>query len=187
MSPPSRTNPPFRVADYPSAAAAEGSRRRSRGRAVPAAVAAVFGAFVIASFVATPACAALYKWTDANGVVVYSDQPPPGNVKVETIAGPPPPANPNAAKELVNKEMDLKKQQATAVETNKKAAQQRAETERLAGLCRDARAELNTLATDQILLYSINEKGEQVLMNDVERRKRRGTLENFLKASCAQG
>ncbi|MCC6869698.1 MAG: DUF4124 domain-containing protein, partial [Burkholderiales bacterium] len=28
--------------------------------------------------------AALYKWTDASGRVVYSDQPPTGNVKVET-------------------------------------------------------------------------------------------------------
>ncbi len=183
MSPPSRTNPPFRVVADAPAATIEGARRF----AVPAAVAAVFSAFVVANFAATPAWAALYKWTDANGVVVYSDQPPPGNVKVETIAGPPPPANPNAAKELVNKEMDLKKQQATAVETNKKAAQQRADAERLAGLCRDARAELKTLATDQILLYSINEKGEQVLMNDVERKKRRSTLENFLKASCSQG
>ena len=38
--------------------------------------------------------AALYKWTDANGRVVYSDQPPAGDVKVDTVAGPPPPANP---------------------------------------------------------------------------------------------
>ena len=27
--------------------------------------------------------AATYKWTDANGRVIYSDQPPSGNVKVE--------------------------------------------------------------------------------------------------------
>ena len=31
--------------------------------------------------------AALYKWIDANGRVVYSDQPPPGNVKAEIVAG----------------------------------------------------------------------------------------------------
>ena len=49
---------------------------------------------------AAPASAAIYKWTDANGRVVYSDQPPPANVKVEAIAPPPPPANPNAVKEL---------------------------------------------------------------------------------------
>ena len=31
-------------------------------------------------------CAALYKWTDANGRVVYSDQPPPA-VKAESQRG----------------------------------------------------------------------------------------------------
>ncbi len=59
------------------------------------------------AIVALPAAAALYKWTDANGRVIYSDQPPPGNVKVESINAPPPPANPNAAKELAAKEADL--------------------------------------------------------------------------------
>ena len=40
-------------------------------------------ALAIARGLAAPASAALYKWTDANGRVVYSDQPPPGNVKIE--------------------------------------------------------------------------------------------------------
>ena len=67
---------------------------------------------MLAALLRRPVAAALYKWTDANGRVVYSDQPPPGNVKVDTLAGPPPPANPNAVKELASKEADAKKQQA---------------------------------------------------------------------------
>ena len=35
-----------------------------------------------------PAAAALYKWTDANGRVVYSDQPPTPSVKAETLNAP---------------------------------------------------------------------------------------------------
>ncbi len=175
MSRPTRNNPPTR----PPVGRPRGARYRT--------AAVVASAFVVTLCVALPTWAALYKWTDSNGVVVYSDQPPPGNVKVETIAGPPPPANPNAPKDLANKELDLKKQQTATADTAKKAAQQKADAERLASSCRDARAELTTLAADQILLYNINEKGEQVLMNDEARKKRRATVESFLKTSCSQG
>jgi hypothetical protein len=64
------------------------------------------------ALVAGPATAALYKWTDASGRVVYSDQPPTGNVKVETLQGPPP-ANPSAVKDLANKELEFKQRQAS--------------------------------------------------------------------------
>ena len=46
------------------------------------------------------AAATLYKWTDANGRVVYSDQPPAGNVKYEIVGAAPPPANPNAVRDM---------------------------------------------------------------------------------------
>ena len=71
-----------------------------------AVVMCAIGAVLLAT---APAGGALYKWTDANGRVIYSDQPPPGNVKVETINAPPPPANPNAVKDLANKEVELQK------------------------------------------------------------------------------
>jgi len=43
------------------------------------------------------------------------------------------------------------------------------------------------LSADQVLLYSVNEKGETVFMNDADRRRRRESLEAHLKANCAQG
>ena len=91
-------------------------------RSVAAAVLAA-GALALAG----TSTAALYKWTDANGRVVYSDQPPTGNVKVETIQGPPPPSNPNAVKELAAKEAELKKRQMDSTEAAKKAEAQRAQ------------------------------------------------------------
>jgi hypothetical protein len=118
---------------------------------------------------------------------VYSDQPPPGHVKVDTIAGPPPPSNPNAAKELAGKEAESRKQQQEAAANAKKAGQQRADAERRSESCRDSRAELTRLSADQILLYSINEKGETVFMNDSDRRRRRETLESYIKSNCPQG
>ena len=144
------------------------------------AVALLLGALCAAS----PASSALYKWTDANGRVVYSDQPPPGNVKVDTLAGPPPPANPNAVKELAVKEAEVRKQQQDAAATAKKTGQQRADAEKVAGACKNARAELSRLSADQLLLYSVNEKGQAVYMDDTERRRRRETLETYLKTNC---
>ena len=136
---------------------------------------------------ATPAWGALYKWTDANGRVVYSDQPPPGNVKVDKIAGPPPPANPNAVKELAGKEAESKKLQLEAAANAKKAGLQRAEVEKRVEVCRDARAELTRLAADQVLLYSMNEKGETVYMNDADRRRRSESLDTYIRANCTLG
>ena len=154
-----------------------------RHSAVPMAMVIVLGTLLAAS----PAWGALYKWTDANGRVVYSDQPPPGNVKVEKLSGPPPPANPNAVKELAAKEAESRKQQQDSVSNAQKDALQRAEAEKRADACRDARAELTRLSADQVLLYSVNEKGETVFMNDADRRRRSESLDSFLRGNCAPG
>jgi hypothetical protein len=165
----------------------EGLRQRSAKRARHCALSLSF-AVMLGALCAGPASAALYKWTDENGRVVYSDQPPPGNVKVDTLAGPPPPANPNAVKELAAKEADAKKQQVDAAEGAKKTAQARVDTDRRNIACKDARAEIGRLAANQIMLYTVNEKGEQVFMDDADRRKRRETLETMLRNNnCPPG
>ncbi len=158
-------------------------RRHAPSAAVPLGLAMVLGALCVIS----PAQSALYKWTDANGRVVYSDQPPSGDVKVETLAGPPPPANRNAVKEMANKEAEGKKQQLDAADNAKKAAVTRADAQKRAGMCRDTRAELAALSADQVLLYKLNEKGETVYMDDAERRRRREALESSLRANCPPG
>ena len=159
-------------------------RQRSRRiQAMPLAIAVVLGAFCVAQ----PALGALYKWVDANGRVVYSDQPPTGDIKVETISGPPPPSNPNAPQDLANKQLDSKKQQTEAAANAKKAQAQRADVERRVDACKEARAEVARMAADQVLLYTINEKGEQVFMNDADRKRRREAAELFVKGNCPQG
>jgi hypothetical protein len=157
--------------------------RRARHSVAPAVLAIMVGSLCIA----LPALGALYKWTDANGRVVYSDQAPSGDVKVETIAGPPPPANRNAVKEMANKEAEGKKQKLEAADNAKKVAQTQADAEKHASMCKDARAQITALSADQVLLYKVNEKGETVVMDDADRRRRRDTLETFLKANCTGG
>jgi len=158
-------------------------RRSRRSPVRPLVNAIVLGTFCVAQ----PAQGALYKWVDANGRVVYSDQPPAGDIKVETISGPPPPSNPNAPKDLANKQLESKKQQTEAAANAKTAVQQRADAEKRVEACRDARAEVARMAADQILLYTINEKGEQVFLNDADRKRRRETAELFIKNNCPQG
>jgi Domain of unknown function (DUF4124) len=138
-------------------------------------------------FAAGDAAAALYKWTDANGRVVYSDQPPPGNVKVETLNAPPPPANPNAAKELANKEMEYKQRQLESVEAGKKAEKERVAAKDLADNCAQLKASLAQLAGDQVTLYRLNEKGERIVMDDAARRAERDKLVKWMRDNKCPG
>jgi hypothetical protein len=132
-----------------------------------------------------PVSAALYKWTDANGRVVYSDQPPTGDVKIETLQGPPPAANPNAVKEMALKELELKKRQTDAAEKDKKADSQRVDLAKKTDQCARMQTQIRQLAAEQISLVRINEKGEQVHIDDATRRKERAELELWVKANCS--
>ena len=147
---------------------------------ITAAVLAAAGAFALAG----AASGALYKWTDASGRVVYSDQPPPGNVKVETIQGAPPPSNPNAVKELAAKEAEFKKKQLDAAEAAKKAEAQRAELAKVGDACTRAQLRIKQLGAEMIGLARYNDKGELVFVDDATRRKEREQLENWFKANC---
>ena len=135
---------------------------------------------------ASSAGAALYKWTDANGRVIYSDQPPSGNFKVETISGPPPPANPNAAKELAAKEAELKQNKILRAEEDAKAAKTKAETDRKREDCARVVGQVTMMQNDQsMLLFRSNEKGEPVYMDDAARRNERQRLEGWLRENCS--
>jgi hypothetical protein len=134
---------------------------------------------------AAPASAGLYKWTDANGRVVYSDQPPTGNVKVETVAGAPPPSNPNAVKEMAAKEAEFKKRQTDATEKEKKTDAQKVEIAKRAEQCQRAQSQIKQLSAEQVAFVRYNEKGEVVYVDDATRRKERADLETWVKANCA--
>lgn len=131
-----------------------------------------------------PAAATLYKWTDANGRVVYSDQPPNADVKVETISGAAPPANPNAAKELAQKDAELKKRQADRTQAAAKSDKERAAKDKRTEECARVAGSLKQLAWGQVAIYRANEKGEQVPMDQAARQKERARLETWMKDNC---
>ena len=134
-----------------------------------------------AAFVAPAATAALYKWVDANGRVVYSDQPPIGNVKAEVIGAAAPSANPDAVKEMANREAEFKKRQADRADDAKKAEKTRADTQKLAAFCAQARAQSSGLRRSDVSMYRLNEKGERVMMDDAVRVAEADRLDQMVK------
>ncbi len=113
---------------------------------------------------AAPAAATMYKWVDANGRVVYSDQPPPANVKSEVVKPPPPPANPNAAQELEEQDVANKQRDKKRAEDAKAAETARQTSERRREVCvTGARADQGAAAKDEAM-YRFNEKGEKVYL-----------------------
>jgi hypothetical protein len=139
----------------------------------------------VALLTSIPAMAALYKWTDASGRVIYSDQPPPGNVKVETLNAPPPPANPNAVKDLATKEADLKKAKQLRAEEETKATKERVEANMRSQECQRARGQAIALAqSDQVVLYTTTPTGERVAMSDAARLAERHRLDYWIRENC---
>ena len=131
--------------------------------------------------IAPVASAALYKWVDANGRVVYSDQPPTGDVKTETVGAAAPPANPNAMKELANKDAELKKRQLDRTEDAKKAEKTRADAQKLAAFCTQARAQVAGLQRNDMAMFRVNEKGERVQLDAAARRGEADKLEQMMR------
>ena len=135
---------------------------------------------------AAPATAALYKWTDASGRVVYSDQPPAGGIKYEVVGAAPPPDNPNATREMANKDAELRKLQKDRVEDAQKAEKSRADAQKRADVCAQARAAARTYQSDQPLMTT-NEKGERTSLEGAERARRLAEQQRLVREYCPAG
>ena len=158
--------------------------RRIRIAGVPAASCAGIVVAALLLF-AGPAAATTYKWTDANGRVIYSDQAPIGNFKVEALDAPPPPANPNAAKELANKEAELRKRRQLRTEEDGKAAKARVDANVKREQCERVRGQMVTLTqSDQIVIYTTNAQGQRVTMDNAARARERQQLELWARENC---
>ena len=133
----------------------------------------------------TPASATTYKWTDASGRVIYSDQAPTGNFKVETINAPPPPANPNAVKELASKDADIKQQKLLRAEEEGKAAKARVEANLNREQCERVRGQIVTLGqSSQLVIYTTDAQGQRTAMDDAARVRERQRLEAWVRENC---
>ena len=127
------------------------------------------------------AAGALYKWTDAQGRVIYSDQPPPPEVKGQQLRAAPPPANPNAAKELAQQEADFRKRHTDQAEALAKADKARATDEQRNQGCAQARSNLRSLGESQVTIYRYNAKGEREAMDEAALARERERLTAWMR------
>ena len=134
--------------------------------------------------IAAPLHAAVYKWTDANGRVVYSNVPPPGDTKVERV-NTPAAANPDAA-QMASQEAELKKRQLERVQEAEKADKTRAEAARRDESCGVARGSLKALQNENQPVDRMNEKGERVRMDSAARARERERLEQYVRTECQE-
>jgi len=124
-----------------------------------------------------PVLAETYKWTDDNGKIHYSDQPPPPGVKKsETIKTPaptvaPPPASggkPAAGpKTPAEQEMEFRKRRLEAAEAEAKAQKEAQAAEERKRTCDKATGQVALLERGGRMTRS-GPGGEQVYMTDQE-------------------
>ncbi len=132
---------------------------------------------VCGCLLAMPALGELYKWTDAEGKVHYSDQPPPPNIKQPVVVkprSPGPTAAPEAEgtpaagpKTLVEQDAEFNRRRVEAAEreaAEKKAAKEASEKQKN---CERAKIQLAGIQSGgRITRY--NDKGELVYLGDAE-------------------
>jgi len=126
-----------------------------------------------------PVWAGLYKWTDENGKVHYSDQPPPGDAKpkqTQTLkesksaavapnaAGAKPAAG---AKTPVEQEMEFRKRRLEAAEGEAKAKKDAEAAEEKKRNCERANAQVASLQRGGRMTRP-GPNGEQIYMSDAE-------------------
>jgi hypothetical protein len=143
---------------------------------------------------ALTAWADLYKWTDEDGKVHYSDQPPPSNIKkTETIKPdkqPAPAAAPasNAAKPAAPKsaaelEMEFRKRRLQAAEADAKAQKDAQADEEKKRNCKRAQDQVSSMQNGgRITRYGPN--GEQIFLTDQEIAKELGEAKKAADSWC---
>ncbi len=118
---------------------------------------------------ALPAAADLYKWTDENGELHYSDQPPPSTVKnTDTIKHVrPTPAGAAAPKSVHEQEMEFRKRRLQAAEAEAKAQKDAQVAEEKKQNCQRATQQVVAFERGgRVTRYGPN--GEQIFMTDAE-------------------
>ena len=130
----------------------------------------------------TIASAGMYKWTDADGNVQYTQQPPPEGIEGETLK-PPPRVDTETAVEDLNKTIE---DSATQAETQQKQEEEAAKTaeeqSKHQEQCDHLNAQLAGLHRPRI--STVDEEGNRVRMPEEERQSSIQKIEDMLEEHC---
>jgi len=142
-----------------------------------------YPSLVVLCMLAAPVAADMYKWTDENGKMHYSDQPPPNvNTNSETIKAAKPQVNPvappgppgvpgqpgaNPGKSPTDQEMEFRKRRLQQAEIEAKTQKDAQATEEKKRNCQRATEQVHAYERGgRITRYGPN--GEQLYLSDGE-------------------
>jgi hypothetical protein len=126
----------------------------------------------------------IYKWTDNNGEVHYTQQPPRGREAVTVRPAPPPPGNPEAERSELEQQMEnLDQRQQEAAKRSAEAEQQASNQKIREKNCATARRNLAELQQGGIKRYRLP-NGEVLRLNEEERQKRIAEANKQIEENC---
>ena len=130
---------------------------------------------------------AIYKWVDERGVTHYSEKPPQGPKPTEVpIRSQPAPATTQGSQSTSKSWQELEADfQRRRVEQEEKRSKKEAldQTSERRQTCMQARHDLHILDQERPV-YSVNEKGERVYVEDKNRGELRERLRQIAEQTC---
>ena len=130
----------------------------------------------------------MYRWVDANGNVVYSDQPPPPDAReARALKGPKATTSDDDDTDVdtayEDQEEEFQRRRAKAAEDQTKAEQEAALAEERKRNCEMARSNLQTL-TAETRITRRNAQGETVYLSDEQIARERAQAQKSVEEWC---
>ncbi len=172
----------------------------------------IAAAIVLAGFTSTPS-EAQWAWKDGNGRTVYSDRPPPSDIKsanivrqpiTQPLARPSPEIAPlddagkpsesknpdtknapasNAPKTVAEREMDFRKRQQERADGEKKAAEEQTKSATKTAECDRARGYMKSL-DDGVRITRTDASGNREFLNDEQRAAEADRTRKIIQSAC---
>lgn len=141
---------------------------------------------LLAAALALPLCAsaAIYKWTDSNGHVHYSQSPPPDGRPAEEIKPAPDPTDTSSAlKGLKAQEQKLDQLRKERLKQRKEKAGAEKKAAAMKARCDDARRRLERLQTTT-RVYKTDAQGNRIRLPEPERQADIGKARKDVDKYC---
>ncbi|MGZ8993902.1 MAG: DUF4124 domain-containing protein [Burkholderiaceae bacterium] len=168
-------------------------------------------AMVLAGLSSTPS-EAQWAWKDGNGRLVYSDRPPPSDIKpanvvrqpnTQVLANPAPASGPlddsgkpsdaknsdtknptpGAPKTIAEREMEFRKRQQERADSDKKAAEEQTKNAVKTAECERARGYMKSLE-DGVRITRTDASGNREFLDDAQRAAEADRTRKIIQSTC---
>ena len=160
---------------------------------------------LLVALLVAPNASAQFKWRDANGRMVYSDQPPPTSIPPDAVLQAPglrsaaerPGATGEAAKasgaaagsptatSTADRELEFRKRRIERAETERKSADEAAKARQATAACEETRADVRALESG-MRMSRVNERGEREFIDDEQRAARLDAARKSSREHCTK-